>query len=135
MWTLNCENDSRSRNDHENVSAALWLLQQTSLPQLFVATFCRTIPIRDRGSRDFQTSSTCSTGFVAHHIRAAAVGAAMSVPAPLRANFSPLELEFVAEETLVEIIPSIALPQTRLLSGVRRNKTHMRRGKAKMLMR
>ncbi|KAK9895674.1 Psf2-domain-containing protein [Cystobasidium minutum MCA 4210] len=41
----------------------------------------------------------------------------MSVPGALRTNFSPLELEFVAEEALVEIIPSIRLPQTRLLSG------------------
>ncbi|CAD6566718.1 MAG: DNA replication protein psf2 [Cyphobasidiales sp. Tagirdzhanova-0007] len=41
----------------------------------------------------------------------------MSVPPPLRANFSPLELEFVSEETLVEIVPSIRLPKTRLLSG------------------
>ena len=42
----------------------------------------------------------------------------MSIPLSLRANFNPLELEFVVEETLVEIVPSIRLPKTRLLSGV-----------------
>ena len=42
----------------------------------------------------------------------------MSLPPGLRSNFNPLELEFVVEETLVEIIPSVRLPKTRLLSGV-----------------
>lgn len=42
----------------------------------------------------------------------------MSLPPSLRNNFSPLELEFVAEETYVEIVPSVRLPKTRLLSGV-----------------
>lgn len=42
----------------------------------------------------------------------------MALPPTLRGNFSPLELDFVAEEEIVEIVPSIRLPKTRLLSGV-----------------
>ena len=43
----------------------------------------------------------------------------MSVPLSLRNNLSPLELEFISEETIVEIQPLIKLEKTQLLSGVR----------------
>ncbi|KZW04354.1 DNA replication complex GINS protein PSF2 [Exidia glandulosa HHB12029] len=42
----------------------------------------------------------------------------MSLPSSLRASMSPQELEFVAGEEIVEIVPSIRMAPIRLISGV-----------------